>query len=128
MPRPWLLSLKGGEPRSGNETIMTIILLCHPFLFLVPTASRLPLQGSNLQPQHSLGSHSSQASPDITTTSIDTTTVPQPSGTYMSRPHYSSFLSWCHDLLSHLERLCYRPSDCIVCVQTDTCMWVMRDS
>ena len=66
------------------------MFLCIPFLLIVPTASSLPLQGSNLQSQHILSSHSTLASrypPGSSTSNIDTS-VPGPGGTYISQPHY----------------------------------------
>ena len=75
---------------------MAACFLCIPFLliYVVPAASSLLLQGSNLQPQHSLSSHSTLAPgypPGSSTSNIDTS-VPGPGGTYMSQPHSQSYL------------------------------------
>ena len=63
------------------------LTLCIPFILVVPSTSSLPLQGPNLQPQHSLDSHSARAPgypPGINTS----TPVTVPGGTDMSQMHY----------------------------------------
>ena len=62
-----------------------------PFLLVVPTTSSLPLQGSNWNPQHSLGIHSAGAPgyPPGYPPGINTSTpVTVPGDTHISQMHY----------------------------------------